>query len=51
MDFRIADVVGLKIFYREAGDPSKPTIVLLHGFPHRRISFTTSFHAWRIDFM
>ena len=26
-------VEGLKIFYREAGDPSKPTIVLLHGFP------------------
>lgn len=23
-----------KIFFREAGDPSKPTIVLLHGFPH-----------------
>lgn len=27
------EVDGLKIFYREAGDPSKPTIVLLHGFP------------------
>lgn len=26
-------VDGLKIFYREAGDPEKPTIVLLHGFP------------------
>ncbi|EMI56354.1 alpha/beta fold hydrolase [Rhodopirellula sallentina] len=26
-------VDGLQIFYREAGDPSKPTIVLLHGFP------------------
>lgn len=26
-------VEGLKIFYREAGDPAKPTIVLLHGFP------------------
>lgn len=26
-------VKGAKIFYREAGDPSKPTIVLLHGFP------------------
>jgi pimeloyl-ACP methyl ester carboxylesterase len=24
---------GLNIFYREAGDPSRPTIVLLHGFP------------------
>jgi len=26
-------VDGLEIFYREAGDPAKPTIVLLHGFP------------------
>ncbi|WP_255548099.1 alpha/beta fold hydrolase [Erythrobacter ani] len=23
-----------KIFFREAGDPSNPAIVLLHGFPH-----------------
>ena len=33
MSFKTADVVGLRVFYREAGDPSKPTIVLLHGFP------------------
>jgi len=26
-------VDGLKIFFREAGDPSNPAIVLLHGFP------------------
>src|SRR5262245_36398491 len=31
--FKTADVAGLRIFYREAGDRSKPTIVLLHGFP------------------
>jgi len=30
---KTADVAGVKIFYREDGDPSKPTIVLLHGFP------------------
>ncbi|TYB49722.1 alpha/beta fold hydrolase [Actinomadura chibensis] len=24
---------GLDVFYREAGDPAKPTLVLLHGFP------------------
>lgn len=24
---------NLEIFYREAGDPNKPTILLLHGFP------------------
>ncbi|MDB6078576.1 MAG: Pimeloyl-ACP methyl ester carboxylesterase, partial [Akkermansiaceae bacterium] len=28
------------IFYREAGDPSKPVILLLHGFP-------TSSHMFR----
>src|SRR5260370_31045119 len=33
MYFKTADVVGLRVFYREAGDVSKPTIVLLHGFP------------------
>lgn len=31
--YRQVDVDGLKIFYREAGDPRKPTILLLHGFP------------------
>jgi len=30
---RTATVKGQHIFYREAGDPSAPTIVLLHGFP------------------
>jgi pimeloyl-ACP methyl ester carboxylesterase len=30
---RTLDVDGLKIFYREAGDPDAPTLLLLHGFP------------------
>ncbi|MGW4701357.1 alpha/beta fold hydrolase [Streptomyces sp. NPDC004285] len=30
---RTATVDGLDVFYREAGDPSNPTLVLLHGFP------------------
>ncbi len=33
VSYRIQDVDGLPIFYREAGDPTKPAIVLLHGFP------------------
>jgi pimeloyl-ACP methyl ester carboxylesterase len=37
--FRTADIEGLKIFYREAGDPSKPKIVLLHGFPSSSYQF------------
>lgn len=31
--YRIANVNGRKIFYREAGDPDAPTILLLHGLP------------------
>ena len=31
--FRTLDVDGTQIFYREAGDPSRPSILLLHGFP------------------
>ncbi|MEQ1596038.1 MAG: alpha/beta hydrolase [Casimicrobium sp.] len=30
---RTATVNGQKVFYREAGDTTAPTIVLLHGFP------------------
>ena len=30
---RTTTVNGLKVFYREAGNPRAPTIVLLHGFP------------------
>lgn len=30
---RFATVQGLRVFYREAGDPALPTLVLLHGFP------------------
>ncbi|MFF8838440.1 alpha/beta fold hydrolase [Streptomyces sp. NPDC015130] len=30
---RTATVDGLDVFYREAGDPAGPTLVLLHGFP------------------
>jgi len=31
--FKTTTVNGLKIAYREAGNPDNPTIVLLHGFP------------------
>ncbi|MFH8529351.1 alpha/beta fold hydrolase [Streptomyces tendae] len=37
---RTATVDGLDVFYREAGDPQAPTVVLLHGFP-------TSSHMFR----
>ena len=31
--YRKADVDGLTVFYREAGAPDAPTLLLLHGFP------------------
>ncbi|MFD5317173.1 alpha/beta fold hydrolase [Streptomyces sp. NPDC127098] len=38
--YHTATVDGLDVFYREAGDPARPTLVLLHGFP-------TSSHMYR----
>ncbi|MCV7416491.1 alpha/beta fold hydrolase [Mycolicibacterium litorale] len=37
---RYATVDGHRLFYREAGDPAAPTLLLLHGFP-------TSSHMFR----
>ncbi|WP_321956213.1 alpha/beta fold hydrolase [Paraburkholderia bannensis] len=31
--YQTADVDGFEVFYREAGDRSNPTLLLLHGFP------------------
>ena len=33
MHYRSAEVDGLKVFYREAGAPTSPKLLLLHGFP------------------
>ncbi|MGE0246554.1 MAG: alpha/beta fold hydrolase [Pyrinomonadaceae bacterium] len=33
VSFNVTKIDGLDIFYREAGDRTKPTILLLHGFP------------------
>jgi pimeloyl-ACP methyl ester carboxylesterase len=33
INYRKAEVEGLKIFYREAGRADAPTLLLLHGFP------------------
>ncbi|MEC4590983.1 alpha/beta hydrolase [Nitrospirillum amazonense] len=33
VQFKTTDVDGLKVFYREAGDATRPTVLLLHGFP------------------
>ena len=31
--YLFADIDGLKVFYREAGSPGAPKLLLLHGFP------------------
>jgi len=38
--YKTVTIENVDIFYREAGDPSRPTILLLHGFP-------TSSHMFR----
>lgn len=33
ISYKFADVDGVRVFYREAGEPARPTLLLLHGFP------------------
>ncbi|AXT28956.1 alpha/beta hydrolase (plasmid) [Ruegeria sp. AD91A] len=40
VNFRTEKIGGVNIAFREAGDPSRPTVLLLHGFP-------TSSHMFR----
>ena len=40
LTYRTVSVDGLKVFYRDAGDPKAPAVLLLHGFP-------TSSHMFR----
>jgi len=40
VSYRTVAIEGVDIFYREAGDPDRPTLLLLHGFP-------TSSHMFR----
>lgn len=40
VSYKTVDIDGVDIFYREAGSPANPTILLLHGFP-------TSSHMFR----
>jgi pimeloyl-ACP methyl ester carboxylesterase len=47
---RYATVDGQRIFYREAGDPAKPAIVLLHGFPTSSFMFRELIPLLAADF-
>ena len=53
----ISEVEGLSIFYREAGKPGNPKLVLLHGFPasshqYRNLipALATKFHVIAMDY-
>jgi len=37
--YRRETVDGLSVFYREAGDPARPTLLLLHGYPTSSVMF------------
>ncbi len=39
MQFRTVEIDGLLIFYREAGQPDRGTLLLLHGFPSSSFMF------------
>lgn len=54
---RKIDIDGLKVFVREAGDPAKPTIVLLPGYPSSSRAYirlidrlAPDWHAVAIDY-
>lgn len=36
---RRVEVDGVEVFYREAGDPARPTLLLLHGLPTSSLMF------------
>lgn len=43
-------IQGQSVFYREAGDPSAPTVVLLHGFPSSSAMFRDLIPALAADY-
>lgn len=54
---RSINIDGVDVFYREAGDPSRPTIVLFHGFPTSSAMFrnlipalATKYHVLAPDY-
>jgi pimeloyl-ACP methyl ester carboxylesterase len=47
---KTVEVDGLDIFYREAGDPANPTVLLLHGFPTSSFMFRNLIPALADEF-
>ena len=48
--YQSTNVGGINVFYREAGDPANPAIVLLHGFPSSSHMFRGLIEELKDDF-
>jgi len=48
--YKTINVDGINIFYREAGDKSKPQLILLNGIPNASSAFQELIHDLREDF-
>jgi pimeloyl-ACP methyl ester carboxylesterase len=49
-NYKTTVVDGLKIFFREAGNPARPALLLLHGFPASSFMFRELMRELRDDF-
>jgi pimeloyl-ACP methyl ester carboxylesterase len=50
VSYKTINIAGINIFYREAGDQSKPAILLLGGFPSSSISFRNLIEDLKNDY-
>jgi pimeloyl-ACP methyl ester carboxylesterase len=48
--YRSVEIDGVKIFYREAGEPGHPQLLLLHGFPASSFMFRDLIERLKDDF-
>ena len=48
--YHTVSIDGLEVFYRQAGNPANPTVLLLHGFPSSSHMFRNLIHALADDF-
>ena len=50
MKYNQIQVEDCRIFYREAGNPENPTVLLLHGFPSSSHMFRELMPNWQTIF-
>ncbi|MFD3429860.1 alpha/beta fold hydrolase [Nocardia fluminea] len=50
VNHRTVEIQGRSVFYREAGDSNKPTLLLLHGFPSSSAMFRNLIPALADDY-